>query len=541
MLELTFEPVAGSAKISDQERILNRLKTTSDRKLRGVYKNSISEGKKLVIDKRFIDARHGKAKIKYRFDFLTDDEIADKHQQILNKALPFADMSELSDISSRPVVVGFGPAGIFAAYTLAKYGLKPIVIERGSSMEQRVNDVEDYLSGRKDINPNSNIQFGEGGAGTFSDGKLYTGINSGLKSFVSGVFAANGAPEDILYDSHPHIGTDLLRKVIVNIRNEIASLGGEIRFNTRLVKLLVDNGRLSGIVVEDNGNLNEILCNHLILAIGNSSRDTFRTLYADGVSMESKPFAVGVRIEHRRKDIDISQYGIDTATTNDLTAAYYKLSVDTKTGRKLYTFCMCPGGEVINAASGPDEAVVNGMSLRSRNLDNSNCALLVPVDTRDYGEDVLSGIDFQEKLEKKALLATKSNCGVPVTRLKELRSGSLSPEFNKIKPSVKHYVPSNFSDIFPPLFIDTIEDGITEMGKKIKGFDDPESVLSAVESRSSSPVRIIRDYNTFQSMNIEGLYPAGEGAGYAGGIMSSSIDGINCANSLVNSLINSMK
>lgn len=539
MFELTFEPVAGRAKITDFERITSKLSSTSDRKLRSAYKNARSLGKKLVIDKRFIDARRGKARIKYRFDFLSEEEICKRNEQVQFKAFPYLGSKDLIDSSLRPVVVGFGPAGIFASYILAKYGLRPLIIERGSSMKHRVNDVSDYINGIKDINPNSNIQFGEGGAGTFSDGKLYTGINSGLKSFVTRVFVDNGAPEDILYDSHPHIGTDVLREVIVNIRNQILSMGGEIHFNTRLVDVVTKKGKVCGITVDSPDGEKKIDCDRLIIAIGNSSRDTFRSLYSGGVSMESKPFAVGVRIEHKRKDIDISQYGIDTATTNDLTAAYYKLSVDTKTGRKLYTFCMCPGGEVINAASGKNEAVVNGMSYRSRDLENSNCALLVPVDSKDYGNDVLSGIEFQENLEQKALMATKSDFGIPVTRYKDLKSGNIHGEFFKIKPSVKHYVSCDFNEIFPEEFIDTLADGISEMGKKIKGFDDPESVLSAVESRSSSPVRITRDFVSLQSTNIVGLFPSGEGAGYAGGIMSSAIDGINCANSLVNSLINS--
>ena len=281
-----------------------------------------------------------------------------------------------------------------------------------------------------------------------------------------------------------------------------------------------------------------MLCNRLILAIGHSSRDTFRMLNNSGCRLESKPFSVGVRIEHLRSEIDISQYGIDTATTADLSAANYKLSCNTKTGRKLYTFCMCPGGEVIASQCDQESVCTNGMSYRARNGMNSNSALLVPVDSRDYGEGVLSGMNFQEELEHLAFLAGGATGKAPVTRYGDLCGQKRTEQFSKINPTYKPGVkPVDFSRIFPAPILETIKDGIAIMGSKIKGFDSPDSVLTAVESRSSSPVRILRDHTTYESLNVNGLFPCGEGAGYAGGIMSSAIDGINCANALISSLI----
>lgn len=539
MFEASFKPSKGSNKTPDSVKIMEHCLNSKDKKLRTLAGSCKDGDLRLHIDKRFIDARHGTPKINYRFEFEENEAFEQREQEIMSLAFPHKEKAkELAGNVMRPVVIGSGPAGLFAALILARYGLRPILIERGEAMDQRVKTTEDYKEGRTKLNPKSNIQFGEGGAGTFSDGKLYTGVSSGLKAFIGRMFVIHGAPKDILYDSHPHIGTDYLRKSVVGIRNDIISLGGEVMFNTLFQGYRLENGKLYSIVVETETEQKEIRCDKLILAIGHSSRDTFRALDRLGIMMEPKPFSVGVRVEHLRRDIDISQYGMDTEGSADLSAANYKLACDTKTGRKLYTFCMCPGGEVIAAQTNPGTVCTNGMSYRARDGVNSNSALLVPVDSNDYGPGVLAGIDYQEKIEHLAFVEGGSDGCAPVTRYEDLCIGRITTEFGKIKPTFKPGVrAADFGKIFDPSVLDTIRDGIGIMGTKIKGFDSPDAVLTAVEARSSSPVRILRDRETYESVNVPGLYPCGEGAGYAGGIMSSAIDGINCANALISSYI----
>ena len=544
MFEISVRPKVVSQKVlkktPDSVLIIDHIKRSGNKAMRAGLKK-ITEGTSVLdISKKFIDARHGKVCINYRFDFVTPELKEQRENGILSKALPYKDLFDNDKEYKRPVVVGTGPAGLYAALILAKYGLRPLVIERGPAMDQRIKDTGAYKHGVSGIKPNSNIQFGEGGAGTFSDGKLYSGVSSGLKDYVLLSMIMHGAPSDIMYDAHPHVGTDRLRNVVTGVRNDIISLGGEVRFNTTFLGYKIKNGSISSITVEDSNGTQEIPCDRLILAIGHSSRDTFRALNRLGIGMQSKPFSVGVRIEHLRSMIDTSQFGFDSAYSPDLTPAIYKLSCDTVTGRKLYTFCMCPGGEVVAAQSDDHSVCTNGMSLRARDNDNSNSAILVPVDCKDYGDDVLDGIRFQEKLEHQAFLAGGSTGRAPAVRYADLVSGRKTDSFGKVKPSYLPGVTSgDLSLVFPEEILDTIKDGVREMGKKIKGFDDPDSVLTAVEARSSSPVRILRDPDTLQSTAVKGIFPCGEGAGYAGGIMSSCIDGIKCANKLAFSLLDS--
>ena len=432
-----------------------------------------------------------------------------------------------------PVVVGFGPAGMFAALILAECGLNPIVFERGGRVEERSSCVNDFFNNRI-LDTETNIQFGEGGAGTFSDGKLNTGIKDPRIRKVLKTFAENGAPEEILYDAKPHIGTDKLPGTVKNIREKIISLGGKIYFNALVKELIIKNGAVTGVKALMSGSLNTFFTDSVILAIGHSSRDTFRYLYSLGIPMEAKAFSIGARIEHRREMINEAQYGKFAAL---LPTADYKLSAHLPGGRGVYTFCMCPGGTVVAAASEKNAVVTNGMSVFARDAENSNSALLVGVTPSDFGCGALDGVEFQEKMERQAFELAGSNYNAPAQRVEDFLKGKPSEKAGDVKPS---YLPgvalTDLSLLLPEYIYDSMRAGIVEFGRKLKGFDYPDAVLTAPETRSSSPVRIIRNEH-YMSAGVAGLYPCGEGAGYAGGITSAAVDGIKCAEAILSRVL----
>ncbi len=431
--------------------------------------------------------------------------------------------------STRPVVIGFGPAGMFAALLLARSGMKPIVLERGVDVDTRVQKVKEFFEGGQ-LDTDSNIQFGEGGAGTFSDGKLNTGIKNPRCRTVIEAFYEFGAPEDILYEAKAHIGTDILRNVVKNIRKEIINLGGEVCFNAKVTDILFDDSSVKAVATE-NG---QIIADKVILCTGHSARDVFSLLKNKNVALERKPFAMGVRIEHLQKDINSSLYG-SFANHPALSAASYKLALHLSSGRGVYTFCMCPGGEVVNASSEDGGIAVNGMSYNARSGENANSALLVGVSPEDLkGNDVLEGCRLQREIEEKAFSVSAGK--VPITTVGHFVYGE-DIKIGKVKPSVKpETVFADFNEILPKFICDTLKEGIPLLNKKLNGFADKEAILTAPETRSSSPVRILRDENC-ESLTIKGLYPCGEGAGYAGGIVSAAVDGLMCAEKLIETIV----
>jgi uncharacterized protein len=447
--------------------------------------------------------------------------------------------SNTQSLQQRPIVVGFGPAGIFAALILAQAGFKPIVLERGKEVRQRTQDTWGLWRKRK-LDPESNVQFGEGGAGTFSDGKLYSQIKDpkhyGRK--VLQEFVKAGAPEEILYVSHPHIGTFKLVSMVEQMRNTITSLGGEIRFGSRVTEIDIQDGQVQGVSLQTGEYLPT---RHLVLAVGHSARDTFEMVYNKGIYVEAKPFSIGFRIEHPQSLVDRARYGKSYSDDilQKLGAADYKLVHHAQNGRSVYSFCMCPGGTVVAATSEPNRVVTNGMSQYSRNERNANAGIVVGITPElDYPGHPLAGIELQRQLESHAFVLGGSDYSAPGQLIGDFLANRPSSEFGAVTPS---YTPgvhlTNLESALPAFAIHAIREAIPAFAKQIPDFDLADGILTGVETRTSSPIRIKRDDDTLQSINTKGLFPCGEGAGYAGGILSAAVDGIKVAEAVSLSLL----
>ena len=486
------------------------------------------------IFKRSVDARR-KNRIRLVYSLLV--EVADENAvsgivEADSQVKPAPDLAyrpvttARGENRERPLVIGTGPAGLFAGLVLGEMGFRPILIERGKKVRERAADTFQFWR-EGELNPESNVQFGEGGAGTFSDGKLNTRIsdNANRDRKVLGEFVRAGAPEEILYLNKPHIGTLRLVKLLQKLRERIQNLGGTYRYQSRVVDLLLEDGRVRGVKLEDG---QEILARHVILAVGHSARDTFRMLHKRGAALEAKPFSIGLRIEHPQSLIDRNQYG-GQAGHPRLGAADYQLVHHGSSGRSVYTFCMCPGGSVLAAASELETVVTNGMSQYGRSAVNANSAVVCEVNPRDYPDGPLAGIDFQRRWEKLAFDVGGKNYHAPAQLVVDFLADRPSSALGAVEPTYQPGVqPADLKACLPGFVVASIREALLAFNRKIKGFSMDEAVLTGVETRTSSPVRIVRG-ETYQSVSLPGLYPAGEGAGYAGGILSSAVDGIKAA------------
>ncbi len=486
----------------------------------------------LNIRKKSIDARD-KKQIYYIYELSVslqnEDSVLNRiHSKDILKEEPedyIYPSKGIEKLKTRIVIVGSGPAGLFCGYLLSEMGYKPLIIERGKKAEERIKDVEEFWESGI-LNTESNVQFGEGGAGTFSDGKLNTLVKDkrhlGKKVFE--IFVKFGAPKEILYLQKPHIGTDILRNVIKNMRTAIINMGGEFRYSTKLTNLIIKDGILNSIEVN---NQEIIPCNNLVLAIGHSARDTIEMLKNENLNIVPKPFAIGIRVMHSQEMINKSQY---KDSYKLLPPASYKLTYTTKQKRGVYSFCMCPGGYVVNASSEEKRLAINGMSNYKRDSQDANSAIIVTVSPEDFGYNIMDGINFQRNLEEKAYNLCQGK--IPLQLLKDFKENKKSTTYKSIVPITKgNYEFTNLREILPEFISNSLIEAFENFGRKIKGFDSDDTLLAAVESRSSSPVKIVRDEH-FES-NIKGIYPCGEGAGYAGGITTSAIDGIKVAEALI--------
>lgn len=489
---------------------------------RGIQRNNIE---KVIWTKRSIDSRK-KSDIKFVYNV----EVILKNDVDISKLKNISIVKETKIIERKPInsgeevlVVGTGPAGLFAALRLAEYGYKPIVIERGEAVDERDKTVDNFIK-TGELNENSNIQFGEGGAGTYSDGKLNTRIKSEYIEKVFAEFVKCGAQKEILWDYKPHIGTDVLKVVVKNLRNKIISLGGRFYFNNLLIDLILENGEIQGAVIRNNKNeIEKLSVKKIILAIGHSSRDTYRMLHKNKVFMENKPFAVGARIEHPREDIDRMQYG-KYAGNKNLGAATYSLTYNNKEEeRGIFSFCMCPGGVIVNAASEKGGVLVNGMSYSDRNGRFSNSALVVGIKENEFGDELFSGMKFQEELEKKTFELVK-NYGALYQSVPDFLEGKVTEKEIETSYEMKK-TPYDLNKFFPEVITRNMKAALNYWGKRYEGFVSERANLIAPETRTSAPVKITRN-EIGESVNIKGLYPIGEGAGYAGGIVSAAVDGL---------------
>ena len=493
-----------------------------------IIKKIEKELKEKVIDykivKKSIDTRKD-IKYVYTFDvsISNEDKVLKRNKNMIKtpKEEYSFEITGTIPVTKRPIIVGTGPSGLFLGYMLSKYGYKPLLIERGEKIEDRVKTVEKFWKDNK-LNTESNVQFGEGGAGTFSDGKLNTLVKD--KDFrmkkVFEVFVECGAPEEIMYSYKPHIGTDKLREVVINLRNKIIDMGGEFRYNTKLTDLIIKDNRLTGIIVNSS---DEIETDNVFLALGHSARDTYEVLHNNGLDMKSKPFAVGVRIEHSQEEINKCLY---KDYYDKLGPASYKLTYNTKEGRGVYSFCMCPGGYVVNASSENGRLAVNGMSNYDRSSGIANSALVVSVTPKDYGEDLFDGVKFQRELEEKAYKL--GNGLIPIQKYKDFVNNKISSDFTNIN-SKGLVMSANLNNLLPDYISNSIKEAMPYFKKQISCFD--EGTLFGIESRTSSPITILRDENGMS--NIKGIYPVGEGAGYSGGITTSAMDALKQAENFV--------